>query len=218
MLFSTGVPVSAQPRRRARPRTTSLVVLPRFLIRCDFIQHHEIEGDRPAVVAAFQDITVANQQLIVGDAHRNVRQPPLPGSTRLVPFDRQRRHLRSPELEFPPPIRHQRLGAHHKHAANFAAAKQEPNRGDRLHCFAEPHFVGQDCRVARIEKSHALELKWERLKRHGQFAIGQQRLQRRLQKIMQAVFQFDDILGRPDAQCIRRTARDDSESRLSYRL
>lgn len=54
--------------------------------------------------------------------------------------------------------------------------------------------------MTRIEKSHAFELKGKRLERHRQFAIGQQRLQRRLQKIVQAVFQLDDILGRADAR------------------
>ncbi len=165
-----------------------------------FVQHHEIERDRPALVTAFQNVAVADKQFIVGDAHGHVGQPPLPRPTRLVPFNYQRQHLRGPKLELPRPIRHQRLGTDHKHAADFAAAEQKPDRGDRLHCFAEAHFVCQYCRVARIEKGHAFELKRKRLKRHRQFAIGQQGFQRRLQQIMQAVFQLDDILGRADAR------------------
>ncbi len=50
--------------------------------------------------------------------------------------------------------------------------------------------------MPRIEERHALELKGKRSQRHGQLAIGQKGLQRRLQKIVQAIFQLDDVLRR----------------------
>ena len=94
------------------------------------------------------------------------------------------------------PVGHQRLGANHQHAADLAAAEQEADRRDRLHGLSQPHFVGQDRRMPRIEERHALELKGKRRQRHRQLAIGQQRLQRRLQEIIQAIFQLDHVLRR----------------------
>ena len=164
-----------------------------------FIEHDQVERNRPAVFALFDDFPVADHDFIIGDPQRHVRQPPLPGPPGLVAFDRQGRYLGRPEMKFALPVRHQRLGANHQYAADLAAAEQEADRRDRLHGFTQPHFIRQDCRMPRIEERHALELKGKRCQRHRQLAIGQQRLQWRLQEIIQAIFQLDHVLRRTDS-------------------
>ena len=161
-LFSTGVPVKAQLRRRDRPRTTSLVVLPRFLIRCDSSSTTRSKAIGRPSSPPCEDFAVADHDLIIGDPQRHVRQPPLPGPPGLIAFDRQGRHFGRPEMELALPVRHQRLGADHQYAADLAATEQEADRRDRLHALSQPHFVGQDRRMPRIEERHALELKGKR--------------------------------------------------------
>ena len=92
------------------------------------------------------------------------------------------------------------LGQTKSTLSQFAAAEQQADGHDRLHSLAQAHLVGQNRRLTRIKKGNALELKWKGLQRHAQRPLGQQRFQRRLQEIMQPVFQLDHVLGRLDSR------------------
>ena len=132
-------------------------------------------------------------KFVVGDPHRHVGQLPLPAALGLIAFDGHDRHFRRPQGEFPLPIGHQRLGAHQQHAADLPGVQQQADRRDRLHRFAQPHFVGQHRRDSRIEKRHAFELIRKRHEREIERAAGDQRFQRRLQHIEEPIFELDDI-------------------------
>ena len=75
---------------------------------------------------------------------------------------------------------------------------QKPHRDDGLHRFAQPHLVGENGFVARIQERHSVELvfkrsKWkiERLARENLFKRG-------LQQIVESVFQLYDVSRRAD--------------------
>ena len=91
------------------------------------------------------------------------------------------------------------LGQIEQHAAHLARAQQQADRRDRLHRFAQAHLVGQDRRVPRIEKRDALELIRKRLERKVQRVGLNQRFERRLQDVVQPVFELDDVARRLDA-------------------
>ena len=52
--------------------------------------------------------------------------------------------------------------------------------------------------MAGIEKRDPLELERERLERERERPLGDQRFQRRLQQVVQAVFELDHVARRPD--------------------
>ena len=81
---------------------------------------------------------------------------------------------------------------------SFAGVQQQAHRRDRLHRFAQAHLVGQHRGVARIEKRDAFELIRKRLERKRQRAVADQRLERRLQHVVQPVLELDDVAGRLD--------------------
>ena len=89
---------------------------------------------------------------------------------------------------------------------------QQPNRRDRLHRFAESHFVGQHGFVPRIEERDAIQLVAKRRKRKSQRARRQQRFQRRLQQQPQPVFQLHDVARRPNARVAGSVARQSDAS------
>ena len=142
---------------------------------------------------------VAVQQLVVGDADRHVGELPLPAAPGLVPFDRHHRNLRGPQARTPAcQSLTSGLGQTSSTRADLAAAQQQADRRDRLHRLAQPHLVGQDRRVPRIEKRHAGQLVGERLEGKRQRPLGQQPFQRRLQHVAEPVLQLDHVLRRLD--------------------
>ena len=160
-LFSTGVPVSAQLRLREIEQTTSLVELSRFLDPLRLRRARPGRNARPASRSRSR-----SSNFVVGDPQRDVGQRAIarrawPGR----PSIDHQRHLRRPDGELPLPVRHQRLGADQQHASDLAAAEQQPDGGDRLHRLAQPHLVGQDRRLTRIEERDALELERKRADR-----------------------------------------------------
>ena len=77
---------------------------------------------------------------------------------------------------------------------------EQPNRGDRLHGFAEAHFVGEHRGVARIEKRDAVELEGKRRVGEAERLGGEQRFERRLEQHPQSVGEFHDVARRADAR------------------
>ena len=161
------------------------------------VQHDQVEAERrlSQVLAAGDHLPVAVQELVVGDFDRHVGKLPLPAAPGLVPLDRHHRDLRGPEVEFPQPAGHQRLGTNQQDRADLAAAQQQADRGDRLHGLAQPHLVGQDRRVPGVEERDAGQLVPKRLEGKRQRPLGQQPFQRRLEDVAKPVFQLNHVLG-----------------------
>ena len=82
-LFSIGVPVSAQLRRRGIEQIASLVVLRRFFDPLRFVDDHQVEGLRNTGRVRL----VAHQQFVVGEHHTGVGVFPQPLAARLLAFD-----------------------------------------------------------------------------------------------------------------------------------
>ena len=117
---------------------------------------------------------------------------------RLIPFDHLHRNLRRPNTELAGPVGDQGFRADQQHLPCLAAMQQQPNGRDGLHRFSQAHLVGQDGVLSRVEKSHALELKRERLEGKPQRLGAEQQLERRLQDVEESVFELDQIAGRRD--------------------
>ena len=124
-----------------------------------FVEYHEVE------MPIGQEIAISQQHFIVGQSQRDVGQLPLPAALGLIAFDGHDRHFRGPNGELALPVRHQRLRADQQHTLRLAATQQQTDGGDRLHCLAEAHLVGQDRRLTRIQKRDAFKLERERAKR-----------------------------------------------------
>ena len=64
--------------------------------------------------------------------------------------------------------------------------KEQPQSQNRLHGFAQPHLVRQECGVARHEKGDAFHLVRVWLERQPDLPAREQVLQRRLQQVEKA--------------------------------
>lgn len=166
-----------------------------------FVEHHQVESQ----IEVTEDFTVALNDFVVGDLHRHVRLLPLPASFSLVSFDDRQRQLRGPGVEFALPVGHQWLGAYQEHAVELPRVQQQAHRRDRLHGLSQPHLIGQDGAIARIQKGHAFHLVGEGMKGKRQRAIANQRFERWLEYVEQTILQLDHVTWRRNPRAGSRT-------------
>ena len=158
-LFSTGVPVRPNCACGEIERTTWLVVPARFLIRCDSSSTTRSNAWPASSVA------VAEQQLVVGDPHRHVGQRHCQLPLGLVAFDHHRGTSGAQWANSRCQLVTSGLGQTSSTLRTSPRCEQQADGRDGLHRLAQPHLVGQDRRLTRIEEGNALEL--ERKRRQG---------------------------------------------------
>ena len=194
-VFSIGVPVRAQLRVRRIERAISLVVLLGVLDPLGFVEHHQVEM-QPFV----EHVAVAHQQLVVGDLDR-ARRPAV---------HCQRRLAASPSMIVSGISGAHRLNSRCQLVTSglgqmSSTLRSSPERSSMriavIACIVLPRPISSasTADVARVEKRDALILIRERLEGEVQGVGLNQRFQRRLQDVVQPVFELDDVAGRLDA-------------------
>src|SRR5262249_12876447 len=101
-------------------------------------------------------VLIARHDFVIDELYWAPRSVPLAFPRCPITADYLERQIGCPLLELARPVHHQWLRADDQRATNQAALKQEPKSDDDLGRLAQPHFVGEERRVARHQESNSL--------------------------------------------------------------
>ena len=151
------------------------------------------------------------QQFIVGQLHPRPQAAIASDDEGMISFDDRQRNFRQHHWArtraFNQLFVTSGLGQNpQQRIADFASMEQHPHRGDRLHRLAQAHFVGKHRGNPRIQKGDSFQFDTGNGSKGNVIAPAAQPWSpsSRLQQIVQPVFQFNDVAGRPNAGQRRR--------------